>query len=79
MALPNYIVNYTQGNECGLVNGGLKGFLNLICRGSVINVMNINKIDAMQIEAVIMFVAVLGNILFIGFLELKMELMAERY
>jgi hypothetical protein len=79
LALPAFLVNYTQGQECGYVNDGVKGFLNSICRGSVINILNVKIIDAMQIQAGIFFFAVLANIFLIGFLELKMDLMASWY
>jgi len=79
LALPAFLVNYTQGQECGYVNDGVKGFLNSICRGSVINILNVKIIDGMQIQAGIFFFAVIVNILFIGFMELKMDLLASWY
>jgi hypothetical protein len=35
--------------------------------------MNIEVIDAMQIEAIIFFIAIIINIIFISYLEVKME------
>ena len=49
IGIPGFVINYTQGHECGIVDGGMKGVLNGICRGSVINVMNVKQLDAMQI------------------------------
>ena len=67
ITLPASIVNFTLGNECAITDG-VTNFLNSICRGSVINIMNVSDINEMQIEAVIFFVGVLSNIVFIGFL-----------
>ena len=41
--------------------------------------MNVSDINEMQIEAVIFFVGVLSNIVFIGFLQLKMDLLVLKY
>jgi hypothetical protein len=79
IGLPAFLVNFTQGNECGLANGGVRGILNSICRGSVINILNVKQIDNMQIEAGILFAAVLLNILLIGYLELRMDLLVGWY
>lgn len=51
-----------------MVNGAGGGFLEGICKGSVINVMNVEVLDALQMQAVLNFVAVLSNILLIGYL-----------
>ena len=53
--------------------------MNSICRGSIINVMNVKEVDAMQYEAGIMFAAIICNIVFIGFLELRMDLLHVKY
>lgn len=78
ITLPASIVNFTLGSEC-IITDGVTSFLNTICRGSVINIMNVSDIDEMQIEAVIFFVGILANIVFIGFLELKMDLLVLKY
>lgn len=44
------------------------GLFNSVCRGSVINIMSVAEIDAMQIEAVIFFAAIMLNIVFIAYL-----------
>ena len=41
--------------------------------------MNVRIIDAMQLQSALFFVAVLLNIVFIGFLELKMDLLTSWY
>ncbi len=67
ITLPATIVNFTVGRECAVADG-VQNFLETICQGSVINIMNLAEIGAMQMEAIIVFVAVVVNILFIGFL-----------
>jgi len=66
--MPSVLVNYLMGEECSVVNGAGGGFLEGICKGSVINVMNVEVLDALQMQAVLNFVAVLSNILLIGYL-----------
>jgi hypothetical protein len=68
VSLPTVLVNFVMGNECAVVDGGAMGLFNSVCRGSVINIMSVAEIDAMQIEAIIFFVAVLLNIVFIAYL-----------
>ena len=67
ITLPATIVNFTLGNECAITDG-VTNFLETICQGSVINIMNVTDLNAMQIEAIIFFVAVFVNIFFIAFL-----------
>lgn len=68
VSLPAVLVNFVMGSECSVVNGGAHGLFNSVCRGSVINIMSVAEIDAMQIEAIIFFIAVLVNIVFIAYL-----------
>lgn len=53
--------------------------MNSICQISVINIMNVRQLDAMQIQSGIFFAALLANIIFIGYLELRMDLLAAKY
>lgn len=62
-----------MGSECKIVNDSIVNIFNSVCRESVINIMNIAEIDSMQIEAIIFFIAILLNIIFIAYLEVKME------
>jgi hypothetical protein len=43
------LINFLMGNECKITNDGIKNVLNSVCRGSVINIMNVQMIDAMEI------------------------------
>jgi hypothetical protein len=73
VSLPAVLVNFVMGTECKEVNGTAMGLFNSVCRGSVINIMSVSEIDAMQIEASIFFAAIVLNIVFIAYLEVLME------
>lgn len=73
ITIPLVLINFVMGTECKIVNDSVANIFNSVCRGSAINIMNIEVIDAMQIEAVIFFIAVVLNIIFISYLETRME------
>jgi hypothetical protein len=45
--VPSVLMNYLMGDECSVVNGAGAGFFEEICKGSVINVMNVEVLDAL--------------------------------
>jgi hypothetical protein len=72
VALPSTLLNLTMGGECKEVDGPNGGFFSGVCRLSVLNIMNIEIIDAMEIQAVLNFAAVVANIFLVAYLQVAM-------
>ena len=61
------VINLTQGKQCYRLDGFLSDFYSVVCNMSVINIMNVEKIDMLQVEAAFNFAAILLSILLIAY------------
>lgn len=78
-SVPSLIINLSHGSMCVVLDGLIYSFYGLICKSSVINIMNVAEIDMLEVQAVINFVAICVSIPIIAVMDIKMTRQYEEY
>ena len=71
-SIPSLIINLSQGSMCVVLDGLVYNFYGLICKSSVINIMDTTEIDLLEVQAVLNCISIFVTIIVIGILEIKM-------
>ena len=72
-SIPSLIINISQGSMCIVLDGLVYNFYGLICKSSVINIMDVKEIDLLEVQAAMNIVSIVVTIFVIGIMEIKME------
>lgn len=78
-SVPSLIINLTKGNICVVLDGLVYSFYGLICKSSVINIMNVTEIDMMEVQAILNFVAIVVSVILIGILDIQIKRKYKQY
>lgn len=76
---PSLIINLTKGNICVVLDGLVYSFYGLICKSSVINIMNVTEIDMMEVQAILNFVAIVVSVILIGIMDIQIKRKYKQY
>lgn len=64
---------------CVVLDGLVYSFYGAVCKSSVINIMNVEEIDMLEVQAIINFVVIFVNVVAIGVFQLFMMRKYEKY
>lgn len=78
-SLPSLVINLHQGNMCVVLDGLVYSFYGLICKSSVINIMNVTEIDMLEVQGVLNFVAICVSIVLVALMDIQMTRQYQHY
>ena len=78
-SVPSLVINLSSGTMCVELDGLVYNFYGLICKSSVINIMDVVEIDLLEVQAGLNCIAIIVTIFVIGVLEIKMHEKYEQY